>query len=324
MPEKTFREIINSNPGPGNVKDSFKLFLKGLAMGAADIVPGVSGGTIALITGIYGQLIDAIRSFNTDLIRDIFRLRFKDALSKFHFKFIFVLFTGIGISILLLSRLINHLLIHHQPYIYSLFFGLIASSIFVLYRDINKKNISVMINFIIGTVFSYFLVGAVPATTPETYTFIFFSGFIAIMAMILPGISGAFILLLLGKYEFITGTLKNPFNPGNFVIIIIFCIGCASGLAAFARFLKWLIENYRCTTLAVLTGFMAGSLRKIWPWKEVLEKEVIGSREFIISEINIIPEFSAEGLFVQILIMLTGVIAVLLLNSSAGDTGSRK
>ncbi len=307
-------DAFMSTPGPQSIGEAVILSLKGLCMGAADVVPGVSGGTIALITGIYGQLIQAIRSFDTAVLKNAMRMNFLEAISRIHLRFLVVLFFGIGVAIISLARLMNYLL-HHQPvFTWSLFFGLIAASILVVGRRVTGWIGKAGMCFFLGVAAASVIVNLIPFSTPNTLWFIFLCGLVAICAMILPGISGAFILLILGKYEFITAALKNPFLMENLIIIAVFCCGCAIGLLGFSRLLNHLLQNYENGTLAFLTGLMAGSLQKIWPWKEVLETRVSDGETHIVWGSNTLPSllFSNEVLWAATLAII-GFMAVLMI-----------
>jgi putative membrane protein len=294
--------------------------LKGACMGIADAIPGVSGGTIALITGIYEDLLAAIKSVDVSLIGRFLRLDFKGALAGFHVRFILALFFGIAAAILSLARVMSYLIQHHPVPTWSLFFGLIAASVWVVGRQVEKWGAAAGVSLTAGTVAGLLIVNLVPVATPETYGFIFFSGMIAICAMILPGISGAFILLILGKYEFIIATLKNPFLPENMAVIAVFGVGCAIGLAGFARVLKFLLQTYRSTALAFLTGLMAGAMWKIWPWKEVLETAEVGGKMRALKERNILPENLDGDVLLAVALMAAGFLAVLALERLSRKT----
>jgi putative membrane protein len=285
-------------------------------MGSADIVPGVSGGTIALILGIYDKLLNAISSISLEVFRKkILFLDFKGALSEIHIRFILPLFFGIGCAIISLARLINYLL-HHEPVmLWSFFFGLIAASLFYVGKKIDKWGIAEVCLFVFGVFLSWQIVSIIPVTTPKAYWFIFISGFIAICAMILPGISGAFILLVLGKYEFITGVLKNPFYIENLIIIAVFCFGCLCGLLGFSKILSFLLDRWHNWTMAMLTGLMTGSMKKIWPYKEVIESKIIHGKTYVLSEKNILPvdSFNYE-IIISICLIVCGFLMIFLLN----------
>ena len=308
-----WKDVFSSTPGPKTAKEAMILIIKGLCMGTADVIPGVSGGTIALIMGIYEDLLLAINSIDISMVKKLLRGNIKDALSKVHLRFLFFLLMGIGIAILSLARIMNYL-IHNQAVLtWSLFFGLIAASIFVVGKKVNNWSGSPAISFLAGGTAAWFIVGLIPVSTPEEFWFIFLSGFIAICAMILPGLSGAFLLLILGKYEFITGALKNPFIFNNLAIIIVFCSGCVVGLLGFSRILNYLFKKWHTLTLAFLTGLMAGSMRKIWPWKESLEGVMIRGKYYVLREQNILPkEFNAKLLLAIGLIIIGFVVVVVL------------
>lgn len=309
----TWEEAFFKSPGPRTKKEAAILALKGLCMGSADIIPGVSGGTIALITGIYENLLTAIKSLNTSSIKQLLKGDVKGALAGFHLRFLACLLLGIGTAVVSLARLMNYLL-HHQPvFTWSLFFGLIAASILVVGKKVERWNVGTAIGFAAGVGFALFIVNLIPVSTPETYAFIFLSGFIAICAMILPGISGAFILLILGKYEFITATLKNPFLPYNMIIVVVFCAGCLAGLLCFSRLLHFLLQRFHNLTLAFLTGLMAGSMQKIWPWKEVVETCTIRGKEHVLVDRNILPDFFTSEFALAAALAITGIVAVLIL-----------
>ncbi len=308
----TWKDAFFCSPGPRSLRGAVLLSLKGLCMGAADTVPGVSGGTIALISGIYEDLLAAIKSANAKMAAGILRLDLKGALSELHIRFLLSLFLGIGIAVLSLARLMNYLLVHHAELTWSLFFGLIAASIWVVGKQVNWSA-GTGVSFAAGTIGAFIVVNLMPATTPEDLWFVFLSGMLAICAMILPGLSGAFILLILGKYEFIISTLENPFLAKNLVIIAVFAAGCAVGLAGFARFLKLLLQKYHHLTLAFLTGLMLGSMRKIWPWKETLETAMIHGKLRVLKQQNIWPDAVDADIVSALCLMMTGFVAVMVL-----------
>lgn len=235
-------------------------------MGAADVVPGVSGGTVAFITGIYEELIHSIKSIDLSALRLLLRFRVAEFWKLINGNFLITLVAGIFVSLLSLSKLMLYLLEHHPISIWSFFFGLILISTPLILRDIRKWSIAPLLTFLVGVALAYWITIVSPAETPSTLFFIFICGAIAICAMILPGISGAFILLLLGKYEFMITAL----TEFNIPVILVFMTGCVLGLLGFSHFLNWILKNYRYATLAMLAGFMLGSLNKVWPWKEVI------------------------------------------------------
>lgn len=250
---------------------------KGMAMGAADVIPGVSGGTIAFITGIYEELINSIKSVNASLFRTLFREGIAAAWKQLNGNFLVAVFSGILISIFSLARLISWLLTNHQMLVWAFFFGLIIGSAIFVGKKIKKWNTLTVLMLLAGTTLAYYITIATPATTPEALWFIFISGGVAICAMILPGISGSFILLLMGKYEYILTAVKE-FNA---MVLLVFGLGCVTGIIAFSNIIAWLFRKFHNATLALLTGFMIGSLNKLWPWKQVVEERLNSHGELV-------------------------------------------
>ncbi len=237
------------------------LLLKGMAMGGADVIPGVSGGTIALITGIYEELINSIKSVDGTLVQFLLKFRIKAVWERINGAFLLNVLLGILISIFSLARLITYLLDEHPIQVWSFFFGLILVSVF--YVSPSKMKGSDYVGFILGAFIAYAITSFVPGETTESLWFVFMSGAIAICAMILPGISGSFILLLLGKYDYVLGAVKDL----NLGVIAVFGLGCLVGIISFSKLIHWLLQHYKPVTMSVLAGFMLGSLNKIWPWK---------------------------------------------------------
>jgi len=310
----SWQDAFMASPGPRSIGEAAVLAMKGLCMGAADVVPGVSGGTVALITGIYGHLVRALKSIDAQAVKHLIRLNIGNAIARVHLRFLATLFLGIGVAIISLARLMNYLL-HHQPVLtWSLFFGLIAASILVVGRRVTVWQGVSAIGFFMGVAAASVIVNLIPFSTPDSLWFIFLCGVVAICAMILPGISGAFILLILGKYEFITAALKNPFLPQNLAVIFVFCCGCGIGLLGFSRLLNYLLQGHSNSTMAFLTGLMAGSIQKIWPWKEILETRVADGNTHIVWGGNIWPPqlWSSEVMWAAVL-AVTGFIVVLII-----------
>ena len=306
----TWKEVFFAGPGPTTFRQAVGLWLKGICMGSADVIPGVSGGTIALITGIYEDLIGALSSFDWTVVKKILAFDFKAAAAQVHARFLLVLFLGIITAILSLARLMNYLL-HYQPVpTWSLFFGLILASILIVGKQVTGWVGKAGVYFVAGIISGSIIVNLIPIHTPDALWFIFLCGFVAICAMILPGISGAFILLILGKYEFITGTLKNPFLMQNLIVIFIFCLGCLIGLGAFSRVLNYLLSRFHNLTLAFLAGLITGSLQKIWPWKQVIETQIIRGKEHVIWGHPILPTAIDQEFFLAAFMALLGFVAV--------------
>ena len=279
-------------------------------MGSADVIPGVSGGTIALITGIYENLIGALRSIDMEVLQKTLTLDIRGAVAKVHIRFLLALFSGIVVAILSLARLMNYLLLHHPVPTWSLFFGLIAASTVAVSKHVNNWFGKAGLSFVSGIIAATVIVNLIPIQTPEDLWFIFLCGIVAICAMILPGISGAFILLILGKYEYITAALKNPFLPHNMAVILVFCGGCVVGLVGFSRVLNFLLNKFHNLTLAFLAGLIAGSLQKIWPWKEVIETQVIRGKVHVIWGGPVMPHVIDQEVFVAACLAALGFLAV--------------
>lgn len=236
---------------------------KGACMGASDVIPGVSGGTIAFIMGIYGELLNSIKSINGEAFRLFFSGKFVAFWKHINGTFLASLFAGILISVFSLARLMKYLLEFHPIPLWSFFFGLILASAVYILKGLDKWSIQNIISLLVGVATGAFICLASPGQTPDELWFIFLSGAIAICAMILPGISGSFILLLLGKYAFVMTAVSEL----NIPVLIVFAAGCAVGIVSFSHFLSWLLKKYYMLTIALLSGFMLGSLLKVWPWK---------------------------------------------------------
>ena len=308
----TWKKAWMASPGPKTFTEHAYLFFKGVGMGTADIVPGVSGGTIAFITGIYEALLTAIASINSRLVMQVLRLNLKQALAGLHLRFLVTLVCGIALAVISTSHLMHYLLTEHAVQTWSVFFGLITASILVVAHSINKR-FTTFPALILGAILAYGITGLIPLYTPEEPWFIFFSGMIAICAMILPGLSGSFILLILGKYAFITAALRNPVNPDNLEIILIFITGCLVGILGFSRILRYGLARWHDYTLALLTGIMLGSMRKVWPWKITLESQIIRGKEHVLREENVWPLLDIE-FGIALLLMLSGFTLVMLLD----------
>ena len=242
-------------------KEMILIFLKGLFMGSADIVPGVSGGTIALITGIYERLIYAISSIKFSFLKPLLNGNFSDfklkLMEEIDFELFIPLFLGIAVAFITLAKVISYLLDTQTAYTFSFFLGLILASAYILYTKLDDFNIRIIIITAIGIILSYIFVGLNPIATNHSLIVIFLSGLIAICAMILPGISGSFLLLLLGQYQY----MLNALNSRNLIEIIVFCIGAAIGILGFSKLVNYLLERYESATMAFLIGIMLGTLR---------------------------------------------------------------
>ncbi|MCI5581550.1 MAG: DUF368 domain-containing protein [Phocaeicola plebeius] len=248
------------------LKDYGLLVLKGMGMGAADVVPGVSGGTIAFIVGIYDELIQSIKSIDLTALRLFLTGRFAEAWTRVNGYFLLSILAGIGISVFSLAKIITWLLTNHPVLVWAFFFGLVLASAWLVAKDVSRWTWKTVLGFVAGTVAAYFITVATPAETPSNLLFVFVCGAVAICAMILPGISGSFILVLLGKYFYIMDAVKSL----RLLVLGVFAAGACVGITTFSRLLSFALSHVRNLTLAVLSGFMLGSLNKVWPWKETL------------------------------------------------------
>lgn len=277
------------------MKDKIFLFLKGFAMGSADVVPGVSGGTIAFITGIYDELIATISQFNLSLLKLLLKGNFKTFWTQANLQFLLILFAGIFTSIFSLAGLISFLLKNHPAPLWAFFFGLVAASIIYIGKKIAKWDLKVIVSFSFGAAIAFIITTLPPLKMESGYLFVFISGAIAVCAMILPGISGSFILLLLGSYSTIIFAVKQK----DLVVLSLFASGCVVGLLLFSKLLKWLFNNYERIVIALLTGFLLGSLNKLWPWKintdVLLMTHSDGTTDYV--QHNIIPTFDMNFIY---------------------------
>ncbi|WP_250883971.1 DUF368 domain-containing protein [Glaciecola sp. XM2] len=267
-------------------KDYGFLAAKGMLMGAADAVPGVSGGTIAFITGIYQELIHSIKLCGVHALQVLWRQGPVAAFNYVNGAFLLVLGSGILLSIVSLSRIVVYLLNNYPELLWSFFFGLISAAVYSLLRHIKKWSIPLALTFALGTAIAYFLTEISPTSIEPTPVYYFLSGMLAICAMILPGISGAFILLLLGMYSHVMLAIKEF----QFSLLALFASGCIVGILSFSRVLDWMFTKHKEITLALLGGFVLGSLNKVWPWKETLSTMIDRHGDIVpLDERNVLP-----------------------------------
>jgi putative membrane protein len=310
--------------------DYLLLTLKGMAMGAADVVPGVSGGTIAFISGIYQELIDTINKIDFTFFKTWKNNGFKIAWQQINGSFLLALVSGIGLSILTLSKVITHLLATQPILVWSFFFGLVVASIYFVGKQINQWAFKTLVLFGIGTVLSYYITIAEPVGSPDSNFYLFLSGFVAIIAMILPGISGAFILLLMGSYAVVIGTI-NQLREGliqwdtsillqAITKLLLFGLGAVLGLKLFSRVLHWMFDSHKNATLGLLCGFMLGSLNKVWPWKKVIATRLDShGKEVPFLEKSILPHhFDGDNSFIlAVILMVLGFLTIFILEKTA-------
>ncbi len=300
------------------------IVLKGAAMGAADVIPGVSGGTIAFISGIYEELLGSIKSIDLEAIKLLLSLRFADFWRKINGNFLAAIFCGVGLSILSLAKVMTYLLATQPILVWSFFFGLIVASSILVFRQVKRFNLLSALSIVVGATLAYFITVLSPTQTPTDWWFIFLCGAVAICAMILPGISGSFILLLMGKYLYILTALSGF----ELATILLFGTGAVVGLVSFSHILSWLLKNFHTATVSLLTGFMIGSLNKVWPWKEVVETTLNSHGEMVpLVERNLWPgqfeavSTSSSQLALAILMAVVGFSLIYLIEWSGGRMG---
>lgn len=305
----------------GEVKDNrrslteyFWVAARGFAMGAADVVPGVSGGTMAFILGIYEELIHAIHAVDLNFIRRILTGRFREAFAGFPWRFLLALASGIAIAILTLARSLSWLLHNHPVLVWAFFFGLVLASVIAVSKRVRRWTPAMLLTTAVAALAAYTLVGMVPVETPNEPWFLFLSGSLAICAMILPGLSGAFILVLLGKYRY----LLDAVVQGDILTLLIVIAGAGAGLVTFARLLRWLFRNYHDLTVAALIGLIIGALRKVWPWKANLPAVTDPAGEILVlQETNVLPSAFTTEVAAALGLILLGFGLVLLLDHLA-------
>jgi putative membrane protein len=310
--------------------DYLVIIFKGIAMGAADVVPGVSGGTIAFISGIYEELIESIDKVSLEVFKVWKKEGFKSAWTSINGGFLLALFSGIAISILSLAKLIKWLLHNEGVLLWSFFFGLVLASILYIAKQIKRWSMKIIIAILVISILSYYITLAEPFASPDSPFYLLFCGFIAIIAMILPGVSGAFILLILGAYQTAIDTINNlmeGLTTGNMVLFkdafLKFCllaVGAVIGLKVFSKALNWMFKHQKNLTLAILTGFMIGSLNKIWPWKKVTKTRVNSEGETVtLLDHSILPSsYDGDNQMLTALIFIVFGFAVILILESLG------
>lgn len=297
------------------LREPISLILKGIGMGAANVIPGVSGGTIALITGIFEKLIDSIKSFDLKSLKLLLKGDFKAFFKRVNIKFLLLVFFGIFLSILTLAKILGYLFDNYPVYIWSYFFGLILASVYFVGKRIRKIDLWVVITFLTGTIIAVILSILTPATENTRLYYLVLCGVAAICSMILPGLSGSFVLILMGNYELVFIKAINEFDVG---VLIPVAIGAVVGLLVFSHILSWIFKRYKDQTISLLTGFILGSLSVLWPWKNEIykisdrgkillkpdgEPVVIGYEKYI-------PQQFDNELIISILLMITGIITI--------------
>ena len=293
-------------------------FLKGMAVGLANIIPGVSGGTIALITGIFERLINAIKSFGISSLTLLIKGKFKEFAKKTDLYFLIALFAGVIGAVVLLARVFDFLFNEYPVYIWSFFFGLILASVYFVGKTVEHWRIGSIISFIAGTILAISFTFLTPASQNDGFLYLVLCGVVAICSMILPGLSGSFVLILMGNYQLVA---IDAINNMDLSIIFPVLIGAVGGLVAFSHILSWVFKNYKDQTIALLTGFILGSLGVIWPWKTAII-EFFGNKEKTVGYDYFLPEINTE-FFIAIAILLIGIVSIWILERSAQNTESK-
>lgn len=303
------------------MKTDVATFLNGLAMGAANVIPGVSGGTIALITGIYERLINAIKRCDLNAIKMVLTGQIKQVWEYVDGRFLFLLLSGVAISIVTLARLFEYLLEHHERLTMAFFFGLILLSIVYVAQRISAWTPSVWLSLVVGSVVAVGIALLAPASENPAFLYVFVCGVAAISSMILPGLSGSFVLIIMGNYSLVLSAI----NTANFGILLPLALGCGFGLIAFSHLLSWVFKHYENQTLAVMTGFVIGSLVVIWPWKETLTEQVIREgkppKEVVTGYEWLAPNMASTDTWIAVGLMVLGAVSIVLMERTASRGG---
>jgi len=289
-------------------------------MGAANVIPGVSGGTIALITGIYERLINAIKSFDLKALGLLLQFKFKEFAAYTDLQFLVPVFLGLIAAVLSLAKLFDYLFIHYPVFIWAFFFGLVLASVYYVGKTVEKWDTSALVSFIIGTLIAVAVTILHPATENSHPLYLFLTGIVAIVSMILPGLSGSFVLILLGNYRLVAIDAINHFD---LKILVPFGLGAVVGLIAFSHFLSWLFKRYKNQTIALLTGFILGSLSVLWPWKKPVYLMVDGhvvekhGKKLIEYYEKVLPASINTEFFMAVLLMIAGIMSIVWIEKSS-------
>ncbi|MEZ5197899.1 MAG: DUF368 domain-containing protein [Bacteroidales bacterium] len=297
------------------------IVLKGVAMGVANVIPGVSGGTMALITGIFERLIDALKSLNFKASKLLFSFKFNEFAAQVDLYFLISVFAGIFIAIVSIAKLFDYLFIHYPVYIWAYFFGLVLASVYFVGKTVKQWSTSVVLTFIIGTDLAVFISILNPATENSSPFYLFLCGIVAICSMILPGLSGSFVLILMGNYQLV---MIQAVNNMDFGILIPVGVGAVFGLIAFSHLLSWVFKKYRDQTISLLTGFILGSLSVLWPWQKLIYlKDAAGElvmkkgEPIIIKYEKILPDAFGTEVILAIVFVLVGIASIWLIEKFA-------
>ena len=290
-----------------SISSFIKIAIKGAAMGAANVIPGVSGGTIALITGIFERLINAIKSFDTKALKHILKGEFKAFSKHIDLLFLIALFLGIGVAVITLARLFDYLFNNYPVYIWAYFFGLVLASIYYVGNTVKKWSLSAIISFLIGTAVAITISILTPASENDSFLYLLLCGVVAICSMILPGLSGSFVLILLGNYQLV---MIDAVNNLNITILLPIVLGAGIGLIAFSHVLSWLLKKFHNQTIALLTGFITGSLGILWPWKDI-NTQAFGDKVKTVGYDWFLPQMDSEFYF-ALLFTILGIVSIVI------------
>jgi len=290
----------------------FSLFIKGIAMGAANVIPGVSGGTVALITGIFETLIHSIKSIDVKAFKLLLKGEFKAFADHINLPFLITVFSGIAISILTFARLLDFLFENYPIYIWSFFFGLILASVYFVAKTIDKWNLSVILNFIVGTSIAVTIALLTPASQSDNILYLLLCGIVAASSMILPGLSGSFVLILMGNYQLV---MIDAVNTLNLKILVPVAIGAGIGILGFSHLLSWIFEKFKNQTIALLSGFILGSLIILWPWKNELTQSY-GEKVKVVGYEWLMPNMNLEFVLAVVFLLL-GFVAIYFMEKMA-------
>lgn len=291
----------------------FQIFLKGAAMGAANVIPGVSGGTIALITGVFERLINAIKSFDVKALKLLLAGRFTALATHIDLTFLIALFAGIAAAIISLAKVLKFLFAFYPTYVWSFFFGLVLASIFFVGLTVKRWSPGTIISFILGTVVAVTISVLTPASENSAFYYLILCGMVAMCSMILPGLSGSFVLVLMGNYQLV---MINAVSEMNLTVLLPVALGAAIGLIAFSHILSWVLKKFPDQSIAILTGFITGSLGILWPWKTALTQQ-FGDKIKIIGFTWHLPEMNA-GLIISLVFVILGMASIVATEGLAG------
>lgn len=299
------------------------VFLKGIAMGAANVIPGVSGGTIALITGIYERLINAIKACDLTAIKYLFARDFKALWAHIDGRFLAAIGIGVIVSIVTLAKLFEYLLEAHERFTMAFFFGLILLSLYYVAKRISHWSPAVIGSLIVGSVIAIGIALLAPASENGSFFYVFLCGVIAISSMILPGLSGSFVLIIMGNYALVLGAISSV----QLNILVPLALGCAVGIILFSHVIAWIFKHFEDQTLALMTGFVLGSLVVIWPWKEaimqVVQREGKEPKEVVQAYQWFWPDMTSMDTWICVLLMLAGAVSIYLMERFAADTSDK-